>query len=170
MTLLLRDAEPGDFNQILLLNQESVHFLSPLTAQRLALLHGLATCHRVAEHDGRVGAFLLAFAQGSDYDSPNYQWFAQRYERFLYVDRIVVDAAFQGQGIAARLYQDLFALARSAGLPRITLEIDSDPPNPVSARFHARYGFAEVGTQRVAGGAKQVSLQSLMVDGAPGAL
>ena len=116
MTLLLRDAEPGDFKQILLLNQASVHFLSPLTAQRLALLHGLADCHRVAEHDGRVSAFLLAFAQGADYDSPNYQWFAQRYERFLYVDRIVVDAASVVLPFACR------AWAAGSGSPLAGLE------------------------------------------------
>ena len=157
----LRDATPDDAESILRLNHVSVHFLSPLTAQRLAWLHGMASYHRVAEWQGQVCAFLLAFGPDAAYDSPNYQWFARRFERFLYVDRIVVDPATQGQGLAARLYADLFAFARKSGAPRITLEIDSDPPNPVSSRFHARYGFREIGSQWVAGGAKRVSLQEL---------
>ena len=159
--MLLRDATPADFHRILQINQASVHFLSPLTPERLAWLHAMAASHRVVEDAGRVQGFLLAFREGAAYDSPNYRWFAEHYARFLYVDRVVVAPESQGRGLAPRLYEDLFEIAARGGAPRITLEIDSDPPNPVSARFHARYGFAEVGSQRVAGGAKQVSLQAL---------
>ena len=163
----LRDATLDDTESILRLNHVSVRFLSPLTAQRLSWLHGMASYHRVVEWQGQVLAFLLAFGPGAAYDSPNYQWFARHFEAFLYVDRIVVDPAAQGQGLAARLYQDLFAFARETAAPRITLEIDSDPPNPVSNRFHARYGFREVGSQWVAGGTKRVSLQELPLDKDP---
>jgi len=169
--MLLRDATPADFDRILQINQQSVHFLSSLTPDRLAWLHGMAASHRVLEHAGLVAAFLLAFREGVAYDSPNYRWFSLQYDRFLYVDRVVVATESQGQGLAPRLYDDLFAIARSLGAPRITLEIDSEPPNPVSARFHERYGFAEVGAQWVAGGSKQVSLQALELNGqGPGRL
>jgi predicted GNAT superfamily acetyltransferase len=159
--MLLRDATPADFDRILQINQASVHFLSPLTPERLSRLHAMAAHHRVVEEAGRLQAFLLAFREGAAYDSSNYRWFAQQYARFLYVDRVVVAPECQGQGLAPRLYEDLFEIAARSGAPRITLEIDSDPPNPVSARFHARYGFAEVGSQWVAGGVKRVSLQVL---------
>jgi hypothetical protein len=159
--MLIRDATPADFDRILQINQASVHFLSPLTPERLAWLHGMAASHRVLEDLGRVQGFLLAFREGAAYDSPNYRWFAGHYAHFLYVDRVVLAPECQGRGLAPRLYDDLFVIAARGGAPRITLEIDSDPPNPVSARFHARYGFAEVGSQRVAGGVKRVSLQAL---------
>jgi uncharacterized protein len=42
-------------------------------------------------------------------------------------------------------------------------EFDTDPPNEASRRFHARFGFVEVGAQRVAGGKKTVSLQELRI-------
>jgi predicted GNAT superfamily acetyltransferase len=163
----IRDTTTDDFAQILQINHASVHFLSPLTGQRLALLHGMATYHRVAQHAGQIQAFLLAFREGCAYDSPNYRWFSARYDRFLYVDRIVVSSRCQGRGIAPHLYEDLFAFALQSGAPRVTLEIDSDPPNPVSARFHARYGFREVGSQWLGAGAKRVSLQALPGDPAP---
>jgi len=159
--MLIRDATPADFDRILQINQASVHFLSPLTPGRLAWLHAMAASHRVLEDLGRVQGFLLAFREGAAYDSPNYRWFAGHYAQFLYVDRVVLAPECQGRGLAPRLYDDLFVIAARGGAPRITLEIDSDPPNPVSARFHARYGFAEVGSQRVAGGVKRVSLQAL---------
>jgi len=157
---VIRDAAPADFPQILALNAESERFLSPLDAPRLRHLHAQAAYHRVFESDGRVGAFLLALREGADYDSPNYRWFAQRYGEFLYIDRVVVDTTRQGQGLGALLYDDLFAFARASGVIQVACEFDVDPPNPASARFHARFGFREVGTQWLAGGKKQVSLQA----------
>ena len=157
---MIRAAAPADFPAILALNAESVHFLSPLDAPRLQHLHAQAAYHRVVEIDGVVAAFLLALREGADYASPNYRWFAQRYREFLYIDRIVVSTMQQGQGLGALLYEDLFAFARTSGVTRVTCEFDLEPPNPASARFHARFGFREVGTQRLAGGRKQVSLQA----------
>jgi len=157
----LRDASPADFPAILALNEESVRFLSPLDAPRLASLHGQAAYRRVVELEGRVAAFLLAFREGAAYDSPNYRWFADRYARFLYVDRVVVAGAFQGRGLGAVLYDDLFAFARASACGRVTCEFDVDPPNEASRRFHARYGFEPVGAQAVAGGRKTVSLQAV---------
>jgi hypothetical protein len=156
----LRNATPDDFPAILALNAESVHFLSPLDAARLQHLHAQAAYHRVVEVDGAVAAFLLALREGTDYDSPNYRWFAQHRARFLYIDRIVVDGAARGLGLGAQLYVDIVAFATATGAGQLTCEFDLEPPNPASARFHARHGFREVGRQWLGGGKKQVSLQA----------
>jgi len=156
---VIRDATLEDFPAILALNAESVNFLSPLDAERLRQLHAQAAYHRVVEHDGTVAAFLLALREGADYGSPNYRWFAERYPRFLYVDRIVVAIAQQGQSLGACLYDDIIAFAAANGFAQLSCEFDLDPPNPASAHFHARYGFREVGRQWLGGGEKQVSLQ-----------
>ena len=71
----------------------------------------------------------------------------------------VLSLAVQGKRLGAALYDDLFAFARKNKIAVVTCEFDIHPPNEVSRRFHARYGFREVGTQWVAGGKKQVSLQ-----------
>jgi predicted GNAT superfamily acetyltransferase len=156
---MIRDAVDSDFPALLALNAESERFLSPMDPPRLQRLHRMAAYHRVVEMQDSVVAFLLAFRECADYDSPNYRWFGERYPHFLYIDRIVVAAAEQGKRLGAVLYDDLFAFARTGGISRITCEFDIDPPNEASRRFHARYGFREVGTQWVAGGKKQVSLQ-----------
>jgi predicted GNAT superfamily acetyltransferase len=163
----LRDAMPQDFRAILALNAESVHFLSPLDPARLAHLHAQAAYHRVLECDGMVAAFLLAFREGADYDSPNYRWFVGHFGQFLYVDRVVVALAQQGHGFGAKLYDDIIAFAAMTGVAQLTCEFDLEPPNPASARFHARYGFREVGQQWISGGRKQVSLQAREVEPAP---
>jgi predicted GNAT superfamily acetyltransferase len=157
--MLLRDATSSDFPQLLMLNEESVHFLSPLEPARLAHLHQQAAYHRVIELEGKVAAFLIAFREGSAYDSLNYQWFARHYDRFIYIDRVVVSATQRGQGFGDRLYRDLFSFAKQVVAGRVTCEFDIDPPNAVSRLFHERYGFTEVGSQSVASGTKRVSLQ-----------
>ena len=155
----IRDAHAADFAAILALNAESESFLSALDEKRLCLLHAWSAYHRVVEHAGSVVAFLLAFREGAPYDSPNYTWFAGHYRQFLYIDRVVVAATQQGRGIGALLYDDIVAFAAAAGIAQLTCEFDLEPPNPASARFHARYGFREVGRQWIDEGRKQVSLQ-----------
>jgi predicted GNAT superfamily acetyltransferase len=156
----LRAAIPHDFAAILALNAESVAVLSPLDAAGLAALHARADAHWVVERDGAVVAFLLALREGADYASPNYRWFAARHARFLYVDRVVVARALQGAGAGTLLYRRLFAHAAETDAERVVCEYDVEPPNPQSQAFHARFGFREVGQQRVAGGKKRVSLQA----------
>ena len=156
---VIRDATPQDFGAILALNDAAVHFTSAMDAPRLQHLHAQASYHRVADVDGQVAAFLLAFREGADYDSVNYQWFARGYSRFLYIDRIVVAAHARGLGLGIQLYEDIIAFAAATRAPRLTCEFDIDPPNPVSEKFHARFGFREVGRQRVGASGKQVSLQ-----------
>ncbi|MGO4551011.1 GNAT family N-acetyltransferase [Lysobacter sp. 2RAF19] len=158
MKLRVRDIVAADTDAILALNLESEAVLSPMDAARYAHLRAQSAYGRVVEEDGAVVAFLLAFREGADYDSVNYRWFDAHYEAFLYVDRVVVAQAHQGRGFGARLYEDLFAFARQAHVSSVTCEFDIDPPNEASRRFHARYGFDEVGTQTLPGG-KRVSLQ-----------
>jgi predicted GNAT superfamily acetyltransferase len=163
-------ANATHFADILALNAASVQVLSPLSEAKLAQLHAHAAYHKVVVEDGRVIAFLLGFAPGVAYDSINYRWFEARYDDFLYVDRIVVGDGQRGRGLGALLYCDLFAAARERGCARVVCEYDIEPPNPASAAFHRRFGFVEVGTQRVADGSKVVSLQcmSLQPEQSPG--
>ena len=90
-------------------------------------------------------AFILAFDQDADYDSPNFLWFRDRYERFAYIDRIVVAASAHGQGLGRALYEKLFGAAKAAGYPCVMAEVNVNPPNPGSLAFHAKMGFEPVG-------------------------
>jgi len=94
---------------------------------------------------GQVDALFIGLEQGTDYDSPNYRWFEQRFERFAYVDRIVVAVAARGRGLARLLYEDFFRAAKARGHSRVCCEVNYDPPNPESDAFHARMEFKEIG-------------------------
>lgn len=159
----LRTASPDDFNAIVALNDVEVKQTSPMDVERLRDLSAMATYHKVAVVDSRIAAFLLAMREGAPYQNDNYGWFATRFTRFLYVDRIVVSADSAGYGIGSKLYEDLFDYARSQGVTAVTCEYNLQPPNPASQRFHDKFGFKEIGTQWVANKTKLVSLQAAVV-------
>ena len=154
----IRPARPDDALSILALNLESEQHLSPLNAERLKHLDLQSSYHRVVELDGQVVAFLLALREGADYDSPNYRWFDEARDEFIYVDRVVVSEQHRGKRLASALYDDLFAFARARDIHEVTCEFNVDPPNAASRAFHASYGFTEVGTQTLDCG-RTVSLQ-----------
>jgi len=138
---------------ILALNNAHAVELSWLTAERL---HELLARAFHARQVGAAAAFLLAFDQDADYDSPNFLWFRARYPRFVYIDRVVVAPAARGRGLARRLYDDLFAQVRAAGHTLVVCEVNAAPPNPASDAFHAALGFTPVGEADIHGGSKTV--------------
>ena len=154
----IRPARPEDAPSILALNLESEHLLSPLNGERLRQLDLQSSYHRVVELDGQVVAFLLALREGVGYDSPNYRWFDEARDEFIYVDRVVVSERHRGQRLASALYDDLFAFARAQDIHEVTCEFNVDPPNAASRAFHASYGFVEIGTRTLDCG-RTVSLQ-----------
>lgn len=156
----LRTAVPDDYSAIVALNDVEVKQTSPMDAERLRDLGGMASYHKVAVVDGRIAAFLLAMREGAPYQNDNYGWFAARFPRFLYVDRIVVSMELAGYKIGSRLYEDLFDYARSRGISVVTCEYNVQPPNPASQRFHDKFGFKEIGSQWVANNTKLVSLRA----------
>ncbi len=153
-----RAYDVADQETVLALNLASESMLSPLDADRLALLLSLAELAVVFEDAGKVLAFMLVFAEGSDYDSDNYRWFNQRYSNFFYIDRIIVDESARGRGIASTFYDWLSKQAEQQNKAALVAEIDIEPRNEPSLLFHARFGFSEVGQQNYGKG-KRVSLQ-----------
>jgi predicted GNAT superfamily acetyltransferase len=127
---------------LLELNNRHTTETSPLGAEAWARL--LEHAFRATMVDDGTG-FLIALDQGAPYANPNHGWFRARYDRFVYVDRVVVDPAARRQGLARLLYEDLFAHAREVGHEVVTCEIHAEPPNPASDAMHAALGFREVG-------------------------
>lgn len=161
--MILRKSENKDLPRILELNEESVHFLSPLTMEKLEKLSYQSEMLSVIEVDGVVEAFVLTIREGKDYDSVNYLWFSERYDKFLYIDRVVVSVKMHGKGLGRMLYQSVFEHAKQIDVPYVTAEIDINPPNPGSLKFHEKFGFKEVGKQSVSDGKKVVSLQVVVL-------
>lgn len=135
------------------LNNRHAVELSHQTLDQFRALIGLAS---YACWNADQSGFLIALDERAKYRNPNFDWFRGRYSRFVYIDRVVVEPAQRGRGIARQLYEDLFDAARSSGRGRVVCEVNSDPPNPASDAFHARLGFAIVGTAHLADRGKTV--------------
>lgn len=116
--------------------------LSPLTIEELRALLDAAFMARAIDAES---GFLIAFDESANYQGANFTWFKQRYERFVYVDRIVIAEAARGRGLAKAFYAALIEEARTARQSRIVCEVNISPPNPESNAFHDRLGFQEVG-------------------------
>ncbi len=132
-----------DFPWVHALNERHAVELSTLTPVELKAMVGRAFYAHAVDP---AAAFLLAFDQDADYDSPNFLWFKARLPRFVYIDRVAVSDDYRRKGLAKTLYGDLFAAAKTAGHNRIVCEVNSDPPNPGSDAFHAALGFTSIGT------------------------
>ena len=93
-------------------------------------------------------AFCITFAPGAPYTSVNYQWFSQNYSEFVYLDRIVVSEKMRNNSLGAKLYAAVEQrMIKDRCAPLLTCEVNLNPPNTGSIRFHNRIGFREVGQQ-----------------------
>ncbi|MDQ3484304.1 MAG: GNAT family N-acetyltransferase [Actinomycetota bacterium] len=144
----IRAISDGDVEAVLRLNDEAVWALSPLDADGLARHRAGASHLMVCELDDAVAAFAIAYAPGAAYGSVNYAWHTERFDDFLYLDRIAVSKDFRRRGIASALYDRLEASA----VPhrRMVCEVNSTPPNEESLAFHDARGYRRIGflTQR----------------------
>ena len=149
---------------IVALNHDEVAHTSEMDIDRLGVLAQLTVNLKVAVVNEQVVAFLMVMQQDADYQNDNFLWFQEQFSRYWYIDRIVVNNAFAGLKIGSLLYADVIKAAQLAGALALTCEYNIQPPNLISARFHKKWGFTELGTQWVAGGSKQVSLQAVQLD------
>jgi predicted GNAT superfamily acetyltransferase len=140
----IRDITPADYAAIVAINNATVPAMNEQNIETLGWLAEHATYARVAEDDEGVAAFLLGLERGTGYTSPNYRWFCERFDSFLYVDRIAVAERARRSGLGSALYDDMAAFARGRW-PCILAEINVVPPNPETAAFHKRHGFERVG-------------------------
>lgn len=155
--VVVRRLGDADVPTVLELNAESVLALSPMGPEELAFYRTLTPHLLVAARDESVAAFSIAYEPGTAYPSVNYAWHGDRFDDFLYLDRIVVASAHRRRGIATVLYDELESVARSRG--RMVCEVNSDPPNLASLAFHAARGYREVGHLRQRDGHETVMLE-----------
>jgi hypothetical protein len=154
------ELKPAEFGLVLAMNNAAVPNVNHAEPDEMSELIGMASVPVALadDDDDTVLGFVLALPPGVNYGSENYRWFSERYDSFAYVDRIVVADGARGRGIGVELYRAVTDYAVEHGIPRVLCEVNLDPPNPGSLRFHKRIGFEEVGQQRTKNGTYLVSL------------
>lgn len=140
---MVRPLEERDLPAVLALNHLEVEKLAPMDEARLREIHGWADRFDVVELDGDFVGFVITVPPGTDYDSDNYRWYAERYgDRYYYLDRVVMSEKARGRGLGTQVYDALEQRAASYG--RLALEVNIDPPNEISLAFHSARGFEAV--------------------------
>jgi predicted GNAT superfamily acetyltransferase len=155
----LRELTELDLENVVEINNAGYPAVPLATLEEIRSLYELSSYRMAALNDqGEVVGFALALDPGADYDSENYVFFESRFENHLYIDRIVFADSARGLGLGTALYENLFDFAKAQGRTAVTCEVNLEPPNPGSLRFHRRFGFENVDTQATKGGAVVVQL------------
>ena len=138
----IADITQDHYDQILRLNTQFVHWLSPLNQDDLEALLGVATYAKQI-NDGH--AVLIGYRHDVEYDHKNLRWLRARFNKFHYIDRVIVDDRAHGQGLARLLYDDFARVAHEENLKRVVCEVNTKPDNPGSHAFHLKMGFKGIG-------------------------
>jgi uncharacterized protein len=160
----ITDIDPSDLARILEINQANVPEVGTVDLDQLRFLVGEAAIALKVVVDEVIAGFCLVLGPGSTYTSVNYLWFAEHHPNAMYLDRVAFDNDYQGLGLGSALYVEVDRIMRThhfdAGT--LALEVNVDPPNEASLRFHAKLGFVEVGRQVSKG--TEVSLMTRPMD------
>lgn len=156
---MIRDRIDADHQALLDLNAANVPEVGTMDAAKLEYFAAAAPYFKIVEIDGDLAGLLIGLTEANtDYPSKNYGWFCERYDRFAYVDRIAIGEAARGQGWGPALYDDFRTWAQLNDRPVMLAEVNTEPPNPRSLRFHEIFGFSEVGRFRPYGPNEEVAM------------
>ena len=151
MSIVIRDVREHELDSVLALNNAAGPTILPFDQARLRHFFESAEYFRVAERDGTLAGFMIGVGSEGGHDSSNFRWFAERYDRFFYIDRIVVASRRRGGGVGRAFYADAqsYAELRYPLLAcEVFLDTANDPSLPDPALlFHGSFGFREVGQQ-----------------------
>lgn len=146
MSASLLDVSERDLDSVLALNNSAGPAILPLDAGSVRHFFEHADYFRVAAIDGVVAGFLIALREDAPYASSNFHWFRQRYDHFVYIDRVVIGDLYRGHGLGRLFYADIQSYAETRA-PKLACEVFLEPRDDVAMLFHGTRGFSEVGQQ-----------------------
>ena len=150
-----------DLEFVLDLNQKNTPAVSDSSFEMMSYFLKVSEYFRILTVGEKPIGFLIALMPDKDYHSENYRWFNNKYNSFIYIDRIVISEEYQRRGYGKLFYSELHHFSKGR-VSKLACEVNTRPINQQSIKFHDRFGFYEVGTQETESGKKNVSL--LMFD------
>jgi len=151
MSIVIRDVREHELDSVLAMNNAAGIGILPMDAAKVRFFWENADYFRVAEVDGLIAGFLIAVSHDSSHDSSNFLWFRERFEKFLYIDRIVIASARRSVGVGRVFYGDVQSFAE-ARYPHLAAEVFIENDNHPALIFHGSFGFREVGQHVMAPG------------------
>ena len=144
---MIRTLRTTDLELIHKWNQSTVPKVNSLTFEEFRLQSVNCTYSYIqCSTDSMPVGFIFLYDEKTEYDSLNYLYFKSRYQKFLYVDRIIIAGEHQKKGYGQQLY-DFVIDTHNPDI--FCCEVNITPPNRQSLSFHQKYGFKEIGQQNV---------------------
>ncbi len=158
------DVEKSDLSEILSLNQKAMPAVSSMDQKSLIYFYNVSKYFKLIKHGNKnkIYGFLIGLTDYLEYKSENYLWFSKRYSSFMYVDRIVIHEDSIGLGLGTMFYNDLIDYSKGK-FKNIICEYNVKPMNLISKKFHEKFGFKRVGSQKTEGGTKEVLMMEYML-------
>ncbi len=139
-----RDCQIQDVPAMWEINEQGLPGTGKVSETEIIHLMNISEVCLGAFHDDTLIGFVICLLPNKDYGSLNYSWFNQRYDDFIYVDRIAIGKQHRNNGIGTDLYEKVIQYSTENKMP-IAAEVSLLPPNPGSDRFHLRNSFKSVG-------------------------
>ena len=128
LEILHKPYSAEDLEAIREINQANIPEVSHIESiDRLKQLINWSS-HTIVVRDSEIAGFIILMREHQEYESPNYDFYNNKNEPFLYVDRIAIEL---GKELEVN----------------ITCEVNTIPRNEPSLAFHAGFGFEAVGTK-----------------------
>jgi predicted GNAT superfamily acetyltransferase len=94
-----------DLPQVRKLNNKYAEAVGECSAKMYQYLFSIAQHALVVKDQEMLVGFLLTVGEGSDYRSTNYKFHSEQgYDKWIYMDRIIVDEGYQSMSIGSKLY------------------------------------------------------------------
>ena len=146
LELLEGSLSSSDLRQIWTINQENIPEVGDVPdLDRLNKLINWSS-HVIVVRKSDIVGFILLMREKEDYDSLNYDFYNSQGVPFLYVDRIAISKNHRRKGLGRLIYQKTFEIAKELDV-MTCCEVNTQPRNDPSLKFHKSFGFEEVGTK-----------------------
>ena len=127
------------------LNQENTPEVGSIKSyESFVSLLDISSINLLIEYKKQPVGFVICFRENLEYESLNYKFFNETKQKFLYIDRIVIQSDYRRMGFGTKVYKYIDGVAAKESLP-ICCEVNSIPLNQISFNFHAKNGFIKVG-------------------------
>ena len=148
LSLFTEVPEDKELNILYYLNQQNTPEVGELESiNDLSKLIGMSAINFYVLAGDEIIGFVICFREGSEYKSPNYSYFKNKEDKFLYIDRVVIKESYRRRGAGSYLYDRLDELAKKEDIP-LCCEVNIMPRNEISLSFHYKRGFKDDGECR----------------------
>jgi predicted GNAT superfamily acetyltransferase len=127
------------------LNQENTPEVGSIRSYKsFTSLLDISSINLLIEYKKQSIGFVICFRENLEYESLNYKFFNEIKQKFLYIDRVVIQSDYRRMGFGTRVYKYIDEVAAKESL-QICCEVNLIPLNQISLNFHAKNGFTKVG-------------------------